>query len=194
MKYLLLLNTVLNWNIISYGIIKSVETNEYVISRVQEVGNTRTGNLEFDKGYNGNKFNKGNEEKKDLSPIQGVKIQYQKPVEFKGEVIRTAVKQKVVNKEGDTKGDSITSCEYWDKIIEKHGRNVKEETWAKRVMRCESRCNPLAVNRSSGASGLFQYIQKWHPMMKGKVFNGEESIKYALYKYRLGGAGMWVCK
>lgn len=88
----------------------------------------------------------------------------------------------------------ITSCSHWDSIIDKHSQNTSESTWAKRVMRCESGCRENAYNSSSGASGLFQIIVKWHTSMVGKVFNGEESIKYSLMKYRQGGAGLWVCK
>lgn len=87
-----------------------------------------------------------------------------------------------------------SECSYWDSVIDSYTDVEGERAWLKRVMRCESRCNPNAINKSSGASGLFQYIGKWHPAMVGKVFDGDESIKYALMKYRAGGAQLWECK
>src|SRR5256884_10010592 len=42
-------------------------------------------------------------------------------------------------------------------------------SWALRVANCESHYNPLAVNRSSGASGLFQFMPStWNANFPGQ--------------------------
>src|SRR5207237_5736505 len=48
------------------------------------------------------------------------------------------------------------------------------QQWALRVAKCESGYNPNAVNRGSGASGLFQFMPStWRSMPQGgqSVFN-----------------------
>ena len=87
------------------------------------------------------------------------------------------------------------SCDTWDNAIDKATSNDTERSWLKRVMRCESRCRAGVVN-SLGYTGLFQwspyYWQKQFP--NDDIFDGYAQIRNSLWKYRMGGAGIWVCK
>lgn len=78
------------------------------------------------------------------------------------------------------------------KFRKHHGKtvSVREKKWLYAVMYCESGGNRLAKN-SSGASGLYQIIPKWHPYMRNKLWDGKAQIKYALTKYRSGGKSLW---
>jgi len=75
------------------------------------------------------------------------------------------------------------------------------QTWALRVAKCESGYNPLAVNRSSGASGLFQFLpSSWANTPQGKagqsVFDATANALGAAWYYNATGrtGGPWSCK
>ena len=75
------------------------------------------------------------------------------------------------------------------------------QTWALRVAKCESNYNPLAVNRSSGASGLFQFLPStWANTPQGKagmsVFDATANAQAAAWYYNATGrtGGPWSCK
>jgi peptidoglycan hydrolase CwlO-like protein len=75
------------------------------------------------------------------------------------------------------------------------------QTWALRVAKCESGYNPLAVNRSSGASGLFQFLpSSWANTPQGKagqsVFDANANALGAAWYYNATGrtGGPWSCK
>jgi hypothetical protein len=75
------------------------------------------------------------------------------------------------------------------------------QTWALRVAMCESGYNPLAVNRSSGASGLFQFLpSSWANTPQGKagqsVFDANANALGAAWYYNATGrtGRPWSCK
>lgn len=69
-------------------------------------------------------------------------------------------------------------------------------TWALRVANCESHYNPLAVNRSSGASGLFQFMPStWNANFPGQnIWDPMAQANGALVFYNAGRQSAWTCK
>lgn len=69
-------------------------------------------------------------------------------------------------------------------------------TWALRVAHCESRYNPLAVNASSGASGLFQFMPStWKAYFAGwNIWDPYAQARAALVFYNRGATNAWTCK
>ncbi len=69
-------------------------------------------------------------------------------------------------------------------------------TWALRVARCESRYDPLAVNASSGASGLFQFMPStWRAYFAGwNIWDPYAQARAALVFYSRGATNAWTCK
>lgn len=71
------------------------------------------------------------------------------------------------------------------------------QQWALRVAKCESNYNPFAVNRSSGASGLFQFLPStWAltPQHAQSVFDPVANAQAAAWLYQRSGPGQWSCK
>jgi soluble lytic murein transglycosylase-like protein len=71
------------------------------------------------------------------------------------------------------------------------------QQWALRVAKCESGYNPNAVNRSSGASGLFQFMPAtWAsmPQHNQSVFNPVANAQAAAVLYQRSGPNQWSCK
>jgi Transglycosylase SLT domain len=69
-------------------------------------------------------------------------------------------------------------------------------SWALRVANCESHYNPLAVNRSSGASGLFQFMPStWNSNFPGwNIWDPYAQARAALRFYNAGRQSAWTCK
>jgi hypothetical protein len=69
-------------------------------------------------------------------------------------------------------------------------------SWALRVANCESHYNPLAVNRSSGASGLFQFMPStWNANFPGQnIWDPMAQAHGALVFYNAGRQSAWTCK
>jgi hypothetical protein len=69
-------------------------------------------------------------------------------------------------------------------------------SWALRVANCESHYNPLAVNRSSGASGLFQFMPStWNANFPGQnIWDPYAQARGALAFYNAGRQSAWTCK
>ena len=69
-------------------------------------------------------------------------------------------------------------------------------SWALRVANCESHYNPLAVNRSSGASGLFQFMPAtWNANFPGQnIWDPMAQAQGALVFYNAGRQSAWTCK
>jgi hypothetical protein len=69
-------------------------------------------------------------------------------------------------------------------------------TWALRVANCESHYNPLAVNRYSGASGLFQFMPStWNANFPGQnIWDPMAQARGALVFYNAGRQSAWTCK
>lgn len=69
-------------------------------------------------------------------------------------------------------------------------------SWALRVANCESHYNPLAVNRSSGASGLFQFMPStWNANFAGQnIWDPYAQARAALVFYNAGRQSAWTCK
>lgn len=64
------------------------------------------------------------------------------------------------------------------------------------VARCESGLNPNAVNRSSGASGLFQFLPgTWRttPYASSSIFDPWANANAAAWMWSVGRRGEWVC-
>jgi soluble lytic murein transglycosylase-like protein len=70
------------------------------------------------------------------------------------------------------------------------------QSWALRVAKCESNYNPYAVNRSSGASGLFQFLPStWaaSPYHAQSVFDPTANAHAAAWLYQRSGPSQWSC-
>ena len=71
------------------------------------------------------------------------------------------------------------------------------QQWALRVARCESNYNPYAVNRYSGASGLFQFLPStWAttPQRAQSVFDPVANAQAAAWLYQRSGPSQWSCQ
>lgn len=71
------------------------------------------------------------------------------------------------------------------------------QQWALRVAKCESNYNPYAVNQSSGASGLFQFLPStWaaSPYRNQSVFDPVANAQAAAWLYQRSGPSQWQCK
>jgi hypothetical protein len=69
--------------------------------------------------------------------------------------------------------------------------------WALRVAACESGFNPNAYNRSSGASGLFQFLPStWaHTPYAGRsVFDPDANARAAAWLYQQDHGSAWTCR
>jgi len=69
-------------------------------------------------------------------------------------------------------------------------------SWAERVAMCESGDNPGAVNRSSGAAGLFQILPStWAgtPYASQSEFDPVANAKAAAWIYAHRGGSAWTC-
>jgi len=71
--------------------------------------------------------------------------------------------------------------------------------WAYRVAWCESRYDPGAYNRWSGASGLYQFLPTtWRNTPQGRAglspFDPYANAEAAAWLYRVGGPGHWACR
>jgi|SRR5215472_1696379 len=71
------------------------------------------------------------------------------------------------------------------------------QTWALRVAKCESNYNPYAVNSSSGASGLFQFLPStwaFTPQHAQSVFDPTANATAAAWLYNRDGPSQWQCR
>jgi hypothetical protein len=71
------------------------------------------------------------------------------------------------------------------------------QTWALRVAKCESNYNPYAVNKASGASGLFQFLPStwaFTPEHASSVFDPTANAQAAEWLYARDGPSQWQCK
>lgn len=97
----------------------------------------------------------------------------------------------------DRPGESDSRVDRWRPLVEKHfpeGMVAK----ALRVMYCESRGNPDAVNDSSGASGLFQHLPRFWPQRSqaagfagASIFDPEANIATAAFLATRDGWRHW---
>ena len=68
--------------------------------------------------------------------------------------------------------------------------------WAVRLVQCESGLNPYAVNRYSGAAGLFLFLAiTWAgtPWRAQSPFDASANAQAAAWLYSKYGAGQWSC-
>jgi soluble lytic murein transglycosylase-like protein len=71
------------------------------------------------------------------------------------------------------------------------------QAWALRVAYCESRYRPDAVNKRSGAMGLFQFLPStwaFTPYAKQSAFDPVANTQAALWLYKRDGPSQWSCK
>ncbi len=67
-------------------------------------------------------------------------------------------------------------------------------SWARRIINCESKHNIYAWN-PSGASGLFQFIPNTYYGNKGTdLYDWKEQVRVAKSMYDAGQQYQWVCK
>lgn len=77
-------------------------------------------------------------------------------------------------------GRSVTSgkgAEYYDTIEAIGAKYGLPENMLSRVAYQESRFNPNALNKSSGAAGMFQIVPRWHP--NARPYDWEAAAEYA---------------
>ncbi len=68
-------------------------------------------------------------------------------------------------------------------------------TWLISVAECESGLDPVDVNRSSGASGLFQFMPATFYGHGGTdIWNPTQQANIAAKMFSIGESGEWVCK
>ncbi len=70
------------------------------------------------------------------------------------------------------------------------------QQWALRVAKCESGYNPYAVNRATGAAGLFQFLPStWAatPEHNQSPFDPVANANAAEWLYARDGPGQWQC-
>ncbi len=70
------------------------------------------------------------------------------------------------------------------------------QQWALRVAKCESGYNPYAVNRATGAAGLFQFLPStWAatPEHSQSPFDPVANANAAEWLYARDGPGQWQC-
>lgn len=68
--------------------------------------------------------------------------------------------------------------------------------WALRVSSCESEYNPQAVNSSTGAAGLFQFLPStWasSPYAASSPFDPTANAQAAAWLYQTSGPSQWQC-
>ena len=65
---------------------------------------------------------------------------------------------------------------------------------ALRIAKCESNYNPIAKNKSSSASGIYQFLNStWSRSCSGDVFNYKDNIS-CFMKFYKKYPHWWVCK
>jgi soluble lytic murein transglycosylase-like protein len=75
-----------------------------------------------------------------------------------------------------------------------HKYNVSY-SWLLSVAECESGLDPTAVNRSSGASGLFQFMPATFYGHGGTdIWNPTQQADIAAKMFSIGESSEWVCK
>jgi soluble lytic murein transglycosylase-like protein len=68
-------------------------------------------------------------------------------------------------------------------------------TWLLGVAECESGLDPTSVNRSSGASGLFQFMPATFYGHGGTdIWDPTQQANIAAQMFSIGESGEWVCK
>jgi soluble lytic murein transglycosylase-like protein len=71
--------------------------------------------------------------------------------------------------------------------------------WALRVAWCESRWDPRARNRWTGAAGLYQFVPRtWAATPQGQAgmspYDAEANARAAAWLYARSGGRPWVCR
>lgn len=87
----------------------------------------------------------------------------------------------------------VQSAEEWRDIVAKYFPADEVEN-ALRIIFCESKGDPLAINSSSGATGLFQIMLFNNRPSKEELLNGETNIQFAAQMFASSGWKPWTCK
>jgi hypothetical protein len=78
-------------------------------------------------------------------------------------------------------------------VVKQQGLSDYDYQVLNSIMYCESKYNPNAVNRYSGASGLFQFLgSSWAAWGQGSVFDPARNIEAAVRYYKVAGVSPWV--
>ncbi|MHB1526258.1 MAG: transglycosylase SLT domain-containing protein [Candidatus Dormibacteria bacterium] len=96
---------------------------------------------------------------------------------------------------------------FWQPVAEPAVGTIKQIIWAAAqkynvsygwllsVAQCESGLDPVDVNRSSGASGLFQFMPATFAGHGGTdIWNPTQQANIAAKMFSIGESGEWVCK
>ncbi len=96
---------------------------------------------------------------------------------------------------------------FWQPVAEPPVGTIKQIIWAAAqkynvsyswlisVAECESGLDPVDVNRSSGASGLFQFMPATFYGHGGTdIWNPTQQANIAAKMFSIGESGEWVCK
>jgi hypothetical protein len=85
-------------------------------------------------------------------------------------------------------------CEYWFNYIDTMNATVEEKSWAQKIVRCESTCNPNAISYM-GAKGIAQFtIPTWKDFGGDRDINNPyHQLEVALEMYRKGLQSRWCC-
>lgn len=94
------------------------------------------------------------------------------------------------------RSDAVTlrSCPQYERLLAAHG--LPARTFS-RIMYRESRCQPAAVNRRSGARGLLQvmpqHVGHWHTcaMTRAALLTPAGNVACAAALYRAAGLSPW---
>lgn len=96
-------------------------------------------------------------------------------------------------------GASAAATARWRPLVAKWFPPAQVDK-ALRVMWCESRGNPSAVNPTSRASGLFQHMPQWWAARSAAAgfagrspFDPEANVATAAWLYQRDGWGAWSC-
>ena len=77
-------------------------------------------------------------------------------------------------------------------VVKQNGLSDYDYQVLSNIMRCESGGNPNAINSSSGASGLFQFLgSSWAAWGQGSVFDPARNIEAAVRYYKVAGVSPW---
>jgi soluble lytic murein transglycosylase-like protein len=114
-------------------------------------------------------------------------------------------RKKVITSETETTSPPVTtyapSVEQWRTLVEAYFP-AESVSWAMRVMSCESNGNPLALNPSSGAAGLFQFIPStWMRIIMPnlgftteQVWDPASNVAAAAWLFAAEGPTQWSCR
>jgi len=85
-------------------------------------------------------------------------------------------------------------CEYWNGYVDTMEATEEEKAWLKKIIYCESRCNPFALSYMS-AEGILQFtVPTWIDFGGDRdIKNPYHQLEVGLEMYRKGLQNRWCC-